>query len=261
MEGDDIVYCSDCEMPHHKECWIENQGCTTFGCTGTIQGAKSAGPDQPLTLYCPNCGAQQNAASQYCSRCGNALRFERQAQPYQSYREQPYNSAGPSQTYNSYGRQPQFGTVQTGQYAQPASGDNSETAFIGDKSYYYIPKFNELRAAGTKSSWNWAAFFIPAYWSFYRKLYAAGCIILGIYFITAFLGTFGIIVNFAINITMGIMGNYFYMRHVADEIGKARMAVPMEQLEIYIAQRGGTNAGAAVGVFAGYFVLALLINL
>lgn len=37
-EGDDIVICSACDMPHHKECWIENQGCTTFGCSGTIEG-------------------------------------------------------------------------------------------------------------------------------------------------------------------------------------------------------------------------------
>ena len=35
-DGDDIVICSDCDMPHHKDCWIENCGCTTFGCNGTI---------------------------------------------------------------------------------------------------------------------------------------------------------------------------------------------------------------------------------
>lgn len=37
-EDEDIVVCSHCEMPHHKDCWIENKGCTTFGCQGTIQG-------------------------------------------------------------------------------------------------------------------------------------------------------------------------------------------------------------------------------
>ena len=35
---DEIVVCSECDMPHHKDCWIENQGCTTFGCLGTIKG-------------------------------------------------------------------------------------------------------------------------------------------------------------------------------------------------------------------------------
>ena len=33
---DDIVVCSSCEMPHHKDCWVEHGGCTTFGCMGTI---------------------------------------------------------------------------------------------------------------------------------------------------------------------------------------------------------------------------------
>lgn len=34
--NDLVVICSDCDMPHHKECWIENSGCTTFGCLGTM---------------------------------------------------------------------------------------------------------------------------------------------------------------------------------------------------------------------------------
>ncbi len=33
---DDIVTCSICDMPHHLSCWQENDGCTTFGCTGEM---------------------------------------------------------------------------------------------------------------------------------------------------------------------------------------------------------------------------------
>ncbi len=33
-ETTDFVVCKECNMPHHVECWNENQGCTTFGCTG-----------------------------------------------------------------------------------------------------------------------------------------------------------------------------------------------------------------------------------
>ena len=36
-DGEDIVVCDSCEMPHHRACWEENGGCTTFGCTGGVK--------------------------------------------------------------------------------------------------------------------------------------------------------------------------------------------------------------------------------
>lgn len=35
-EDDSVVVCSVCELPHHLSCWHENNGCTTFGCTGVM---------------------------------------------------------------------------------------------------------------------------------------------------------------------------------------------------------------------------------
>ncbi len=29
----DLYSCPGCTTPHHKECWVENQGCTLHGCT------------------------------------------------------------------------------------------------------------------------------------------------------------------------------------------------------------------------------------
>ena len=54
----EIVQCSACEMPHHKDCWIENQGCTTFGCQGTIRGLDGQAYSQMMAE-----GAQKTAAS------------------------------------------------------------------------------------------------------------------------------------------------------------------------------------------------------
>jgi hypothetical protein len=31
---DGILICSDCEIPHHTECWNQNGTCTTYGCKG-----------------------------------------------------------------------------------------------------------------------------------------------------------------------------------------------------------------------------------
>jgi hypothetical protein len=39
--GEQVVMCPACNLPHHADCWRENQGCTTYGCRG---GAAVAGP-------------------------------------------------------------------------------------------------------------------------------------------------------------------------------------------------------------------------
>ena len=30
--GIEVLVCAECGIPHHSECWHENNGCTTFGC-------------------------------------------------------------------------------------------------------------------------------------------------------------------------------------------------------------------------------------
>ena len=87
---DDVVFCSDCGMPHHKECWVENQGCTTFGCTGSISAPKEKSvpviqqqeDDFEITfdgdiilgnVYCWKCGKLNDAGNAYCSSCGSKL--------------------------------------------------------------------------------------------------------------------------------------------------------------------------------------------
>lgn len=82
-ESDDIVVCSECEMPHHKDCWIENQACTTFGCLGTISGlgnnevTQQNSSEQPLMnidiRYCMKCGKPHKVTDCFCSNCGKNL--------------------------------------------------------------------------------------------------------------------------------------------------------------------------------------------
>ena len=86
QQTDEIVICSDCGMPHHKECWIANSGCTTFGCLGTIdhprQNAASSKADFEIVfdgeivignLYCPQCGALNSRTNIFCPQCGSRL--------------------------------------------------------------------------------------------------------------------------------------------------------------------------------------------
>ena len=48
-----MVQCRACQVPHHRDCWEENGGCTTFGCqetsfstpVGRIEISASSGPE------------------------------------------------------------------------------------------------------------------------------------------------------------------------------------------------------------------------
>ena len=78
-EDDIVVVCSVCEMPHHKECWIENTACTTFGCTGTITFPNGGMTEADITfegippVFCSRCGTPSFGGTPICARCGTPL--------------------------------------------------------------------------------------------------------------------------------------------------------------------------------------------
>ena len=85
------VVCSACDMPHHKDCWVENQGCTTFGCVGTIQ-CVSQSPTGHLsyntqTKICNKCFTFNELGSKYCFCCGTAFGSIEQAIQIPDFRE------------------------------------------------------------------------------------------------------------------------------------------------------------------------------
>ncbi len=89
----DVIICSHCGTPHHRECWDENQGCTTYGCINNpatekkinvnYSGAKDVGNktideikksisgiNEIKTIVCPECGSETEENSVYCRQCG-----------------------------------------------------------------------------------------------------------------------------------------------------------------------------------------------
>ncbi len=106
-ETDSVTVCPDCGIPHHAGCWIQNGGCTTFGCAqqpDVPQPVENTPPAPPVTpvnpvppvppvnpapsaictncgaplapgqAFCPNCGtASQAPRKNFCAKCGNEL--------------------------------------------------------------------------------------------------------------------------------------------------------------------------------------------
>ena len=93
----DFTVCPSCGTPHHKECWEENKGCTTYGCPENPTTDKSLSiqgedvghltPDQAartldsqiekIFIKCQNCKKEVAEKSVYCSYCGFNLKEKR----------------------------------------------------------------------------------------------------------------------------------------------------------------------------------------
>lgn len=274
--NDEIVVCSECDMPHHKDCWVENQGCTTFGCLGTIKSVDNVATSVTSqrmdfedsrsrsvenSVYCTRCGSQNAATSSFCSRCGNRLTT---SEP--TLQAPVYSQSNPAnQNPYAYVNQQNF-TYQQSNYSSGYSAYQSENIdsdiqqLIGVKAEYYIPKFQEMKAQNKQTSWNWPAFLVAPYWMIYRKMYGYGAGVLAISFVLSLIGSgFLSLLSLAGYIALGIYGNNIYMKFLE---GKATQAKSMNEpfKSQFVIQNSGVNTTATVLTIIGYALLTIIIS-
>ena len=284
-EGDDIVVCSSCDMPHHKDCWIENQGCTTFGCMGTIKSVDGGTNTVTATeisfedtsssshVFCTKCGAQNSSESSFCSKCGNSLRATSSAPVYTqanpantnpyAYTQQNYN---PQPTFNQQYQQNNYysqnNTYGQQNYYSQSNGaiDADVVAMVGTKQEYYIPKFQEMKSQNKKTTWNWAAFFFAPFWFMYRKMYGYGFAALGVAFLVSLINA-PIIAFLSLGgyITIGLFANYIYMQWAEKNSNQAKtMNEPFRTQ--FIQKNSGVNSTALILAIVGWVVLIGLVS-
>lgn len=192
-ENDDVVACPICGAPHHRDCWTENGGCSCAEDHGTDkqwsrETAKeqpapehstkedSYEPDTSTTAPCPRCGTHNSPYAERCARCGLPLK----AQDWHSAHA-PYGT--PHSTFNEY--TPFHNPHMPCGGVSPDAVLDGETArdlaaVVRTNTPYYLPRFERMARSGSKISWNWAAFFLPAYWLLFRKQHLAGIAVLAV---------------------------------------------------------------------------------
>ncbi|MGE5532277.1 MAG: RING finger protein [Bacteroidota bacterium] len=78
--GEQVMTCPACKVPHHADCWRENQGCTTYGCQGVSATPAASAPPvlrptgvgpSPSTVGMPDFGSLQQ--TEFMGRANNAL--------------------------------------------------------------------------------------------------------------------------------------------------------------------------------------------
>lgn len=254
---DDIVLCSECEMPHHKECWVENQGCTTFGCNGTIQSTDtvqaSANSEEGKTdVYIEMNPSDTNVSYGYCHICGNLRNADDSFCPY----------CGHCFATNNQGEKASNGgNGITPPKTPPVSNNETDTSderqYISQNGEYYCARFNEMRTGNKKTSWNWAAFILTPYWCIYRKLHGLGAAWIAAGFVLSFLGVFGGILLIAGKIVFAIFANYLYMQRI-NRLDASGIDMPEHDRHQHIQIYGGTNAFAAAFIAVGYVLLNII---
>lgn len=250
-EMDEIVICSACYMPHHKECWIDNKGCTTFGCSGTIQGIDfeintniSSAPKYEVRDYeqsgnvpafCTRCGKAIVANNAFCSQCGSPIAGE----------------------LNAHGNK-EIKSVM-GEFQTNAMLDAEIVQYIGSKKEYYLSEFSNLKQKKTYTSWNWAAFLIPPFWCMYRKMYIIGAVILFADFLLALIGGFfSSILTVTFAFVVGLFANYFYMYDLEKRILKGKTIQGNKKIQ-FIDQYGDVNATVPLVVAVMYVLICVII--
>lgn len=271
---DEIVVCSECDMPHHKDCWVENQGCTTFGCIGTIKSADNGSNSVTATeikpedtqqnggtvVYCTKCGAPNASTSSFCAKCGNRLTTPAAAQGPAFQQSNPSNANPYAYTNQQGAAYYQSGSAASFGYSSTGS-DADIQALVGTKSEYYLPKFQEMKAQNKKTSWNWPAFLITPYWMIYRKMYAYGAAVLVASFVLSLLGaTVGFLLSLCGYIALGLLGNNIYMNFLEKKAAQAKTMNEPYKAQ-FLAQSGGVNFTAAVLTVVGYALLLIVLSL
>lgn len=234
-EKDDIVYCPQCGLPHHRACWHRLGHCAA---------------------------EQTHNTDQQWSRTTGEHTTANTDEPA----SEPNHYAEPKNNYNEYKPFRQNEAAHTS-YADDDYIDgisaNDYAAVVGNKADYYVPRFRRI-AVGGNGGWNWAAFFFSPYWLIYRKMYVGGFLLLALNLFETVLtavvmnvmnitdpqqlydSLYNMMYNptgsaqlfyllsiwiisviiFVIDILVAIFGNKLYQQHCANVIRKARTRVP-----------------------------------
>lgn len=240
--------------------------------------------------FCTNCGSALAPGAAFCTACGQQVGAQAAPPPPQpapaapspaAYAPPPAPAFTPPpapaqpQTYAAppaYPPPPAPGYAQPGAHAaQPDSPHESlQRAYIGQSADYYIGKWREMAATGKPNNWNWAAFWLSAFWLAYRKMWMQAIGAAGAITVLNVAGamspdmrslTSGLIIGVCAFI--GWRGNGLYRAQVDQAVGQAGMMNPDPQAQGgWLQQQGGVSLPAAIGLAVAVgLVGAVLTNM
>ena len=172
-----------------------------------------------MSKICRNCGSHQSDSAKFCEECGSVL------------------SASVIETATEVVEAEVVGVVKS--YDSPAADAREvRERLIGTKLEYYLPRFEKMENLNSVTSWNWPAFIVGCNWMLYRKMYGFG---VALWVVSQVINLLGVpLLNWAVWIGTGVLGNYLYMKDINNRTEKAMNMQPDER-EVYIQKNSGTG--------------------
>ncbi|MGG1677336.1 DUF2628 domain-containing protein [Neobacillus sp. NRS-1170] len=145
-----------------------------------------------------------------------------------------------------------------GEPSEESSGLDEYEAVVRNNKSYYGYKWGLVPDPAKKSTWNWAAFFLPFFWLPYRKMFKP-FYILGlmpmlltvVYSLIAMPDWLYAVILLACSLgsafVVGWNGNRLYFIHITKILERAK-TLPEKQRVHYIQNKGGTHIGTMLGL-------------
>ncbi len=160
---DDIVVCPDCGAPHHRACWQALGACVHAAQHGEFTWTPEFDPEPQQTRAaaqpCPRCGQMCAPDALTCPHCGKQL-GERMGEEGFAFNPDAFLRGVQADPQTDLGGMTVREAAMLVQFRVPD----------------YVRKFMRDKRVG----WNWAAFLFSPFWFFYRKIYKAGALFLGV---------------------------------------------------------------------------------
>lgn len=198
-------------------------------------------------MFCPKCGASNDAAATFCTACGDVL---------------PLPTDGFQKAQGMGG-----GSADMGAYYKAALGPKNQD--------YYLRQFARFDADGKVSAtWHWPAFFMTFFWLLYRKMWLVALAYFIVpYLFLALVGTIAGVTSGSANIMGGagyllywtgivflppMYANTLYYNHCKKQISAARASTADVQRQLGdLSGKGGTSNIAIIFLLVFVFIALL----
>lgn len=273
-ENSDVVICPECGSPYHRICYKQSGECVRKdlhenNASWHNEAETTQSKQGEVFVQCKSCGAYNSSENSVCHVC---------KAPIDNKNADSIPNAEPNNQQPPYDI-PGFGPFVSMRFEKVNMDEEIDgvtvrdmSAYLGQNSGYFIPRFLKMKKEKKLVSWNWSAFIFDYLYLFYRKTISIAVLFGLLLFITNIPSLFYQLYTLAqggyiqslpfltesfankclemssylsyialgLQLLFGMFFNRFYMEHVIKRIKKLKkQASGSEEFYVAASKKGG----------------------